>query len=201
MLGSMQLRCKAGRSAKKLVSLIIPHSFYVPQMPVTLVSTKALFRINVRTYFNDELILVLPDGEVVEFVETPTNYTLLLAGDEAKVPVVRKPTSTVEILRSAKSAQATLREPLPLTWDLIHCRFVHFSLPKIAASAPYLDNVPFKELGRLHHDQHCVCPACVRGAFRGHRKGQRPAGKWTYFGQRIYSDSCKMPKSTPFGWT
>ena len=79
-------------------------------MPVTLVSTKALFRINVRTYFNDELILVLPDGEVVEFVETPTNYTLLLAGDEAKVQVVRKATSTVEILRSAKSAQATLVE-------------------------------------------------------------------------------------------
>ena len=200
MLGSIELRCRAGRSAKKLISIMVPHSFYVPQMPVTLISTKALFRMNIRTYFNDELIMILPNNDVVEFVETPTNYTLLFAGDSAKVPVVRKPSSVVESLHSANAA-TTLREPLPLTWELIHSRFVHFSLPKISASAPYLENIPFKDLGTLQHGQQCVCPACVRGAFRGHRKGNRPAGKFVYFGQRVYSDSCKMPKSTPFGWT
>ena len=46
-------------------------------MPVTLVSTKALFRLGIRCYFNDELVLILPNGDRIEFVETPTNYTLL----------------------------------------------------------------------------------------------------------------------------
>ena len=44
------------------------------------------------------------------------------------------------------------------------------------------------------------CISCVKGAFRGHRHLKRPAGKFVRFGQRIYSDSCGMPKSTPFGY-
>ena len=58
-------------------------------MPVTLVSTKALFRLGIRCYFNDELVLILPNGDRIEFVETPTNYTLLFVDDTEEVNVFR----------------------------------------------------------------------------------------------------------------
>ena len=202
--GGMQMKVRkrgVNGSAKKTYSLVVPHSFYVPPMPVTLVSTKALFRLGIRCYFNDELVLILPNGDRIEFVETPTNYTLLFVDDTEEVNIFRTPRSTVELSGDGnpRAAQLTLREPLPLTWDLVHSRFMDFSLPKIAASAPYLTDMPFDKLGSASNLP--ICPHCVRGAFRGHRLGTRPPGKWTRFAQRIYSDSCRMPKSTPFGWT
>ena len=48
---------------EKYHKLEVKHSFYVPDMPVTLISTKALFRYHgIRTYFNDELYMLYPDG-------------------------------------------------------------------------------------------------------------------------------------------
>ena len=44
-------------------------------MPVTLLSPKAMLRNEgIRTYLNDELYLLMPDGEIVKIIETATNY-------------------------------------------------------------------------------------------------------------------------------
>ena len=57
----MKVREPGRTSSKKVTNISVPHSLYVKQMPVTLISTKALLRYcGIRTYFNDELCMVLP---------------------------------------------------------------------------------------------------------------------------------------------
>ena len=212
----MKVQPMGTTSSKKQLSIAVPHSLYVDSMPVTLISTKALFRYcGVRTYFNDELCMVMPDGTAVGFVETPTNYTVLFCDDDSVVKAVRKPNRgrwpwtpadtgpAVTSLSTSLSVNAgmrlTLKQPLPLTWDLVHDRFAHFAPDRIFASGGYIDGMDIAPLGAPPRDRR-PCIHCIRGAFRGHRHGTRPAGKYTRFGQRIYSDSCAMPKSTPFGY-
>ena len=194
-------------STKKFITISVPHSLYVPNMPVTLISTKALFAYNkIRTYFNDELTMLLPDGTNVQFVETHTNYTLLFVDDDECVQPVRiaKPKAVARGSRSKAQAaykgRLTLRNPTSLTWDLCHERFCHFSPERIAASQQFVTGIDIKSLGTpSRHTEPCI--ACVRGGFRGHRHGKRPPDQFVRFAQRIYSDSCAMPKSTPFGYT
>ena len=97
-------------------------------------------------------------------------------------------------------ARTTLKQPLPFNWDLCHGRFCHFSPDRISISAQYIKGQNIASLGNMPR-QGKPCLTCVRGAFRGHRHGRREPKKYTRFGQRIYSDSCVMPKSTPFGFT
>ena len=184
------------KSAKKTFTTICPGSFYVPEMPVTLVSTKALFRrLGIRTYFNDELVLVTPTGDRIGFVETATNYLLVFNDDPADgIAPIRVPA------QPDSHFVATLREPIPVTWDLCHSRFCHFSPTRMHMSLPYLVNSGFDKFGPKPRSDE-PCPHCVRGAFRGHRHGKRPRGQFTRFAQRVFSDSCAMPKSTPFGFT
>ena len=192
----LKIRKYGTTSAKKTFTEVCPGSFHVPKMPVTLVSTKALFRkLNIRTYFNDELVFVAPSGERIGFVETAVNYTVLFDDDpDLVVPVTRAP------CQPDAHFTATLREPLPMTWDLCHGRFCHFSPTRMHASLPYLVNAGFDNLGpKPRSDVPCI--HCIRGGFRGHRKGKRPRGQHTRFGQCVFSDSCRMPKSTPFGFT
>ena len=86
----MKARKYGTTSAKKTATVACAHSLYVPQMPVTLISTKVLFRYhNIRTYFNDDLYMVLPTGERVGFIETTTNYTLVFDEDTTAARVVR----------------------------------------------------------------------------------------------------------------
>ena len=196
---------------------------YLSSQPSNQSRGKALFRYcNIRTYFNDELFMVLPNGDKVYFVETRTNYTVLFDGDSAPLDVVRYPRSpdraqiashsltkrtatrseprTDEHVSSSHGTRTTLREPLPFTWELCHGRFCHFAPDRIQNSAPYIVGQRIASLGSINRSQR-PCLACVRGAFRGHRLGKRETGKWTRFAQRIYSDSCVMPKSTPFQFT
>ena len=201
-------------SSKKRVAITVPHSLHVEEMPVTLVSTKALLRYcGIRTYFNDELCMVLPDGTLVGFVETPTNYTVLFADDDPSlIHIIRRPNKTqwpwVSSSPASKppatstlaaSARTTLREPLPLTWDLIHGRCVHADPERIADSEPYVIGLGITKLGTPSRVRK-PCTDCIIGAFRGHRRGKRDPHKYVRFAQRIYSDSCAMPKSTPFGY-
>ena len=210
----MKLQRPGSTSTKKTVTIPVPHSLHVPEIPVTLVSTKALLRYcGIRTYFNDELCMVLPNGTLLEFVETPTNYTVFFADDdESLVTVIRKPnktawpwvnptseTKTVGPPALAASARMTLREPLPITWDLVHDRCAHFNPERIWDSVPYVTGLDIAKLGAPPHARK-PCIHCITGAFRGHRRGKRDPAKYTRFGQRIYSDSCAMPKSTPFGY-
>ena len=96
-------------SAKKAHHLHLAHALYVPSMPVTLISTKALFKNEgIRTYFNDELWLALPDGDYVRFIETRTNYTLQFIDDAEPTPG-----SVHDTPKDFPAAHAiTLREPL-----------------------------------------------------------------------------------------
>ena len=218
--GVMLMRVKpVGRSsAKKYLNIPVPHGLYVPKMPVTLVSTKALFRYcNIRTFFNDQLCFLLPDGTVVGFVETATNYTVLFDGDTTQVKATYMPNTTIwpwtETTKGAfdigpltprASAEqvlfrSTLKNPVPLTWDLCHERLCHFSPERIWASAEYIQGLNITPLrAPQRHTEPCI--HCVRGAFRGHRHLHRTSSKFTRFAQRIYCDSCAMPKSTPFGY-
>ena len=201
---AIKMRNYGTTSAKKTHLLIVQNSFFVPQMPVTLISTKALFRYHgIRTYFNDELYLLLPDGEKLGFVETRNNYTLLIDDDDhGNLDIVREPSFMKSSSGAAINAHfnSTLREPLPLTWTLAHSRFTHFSPTRVQASREYLVNSGLEKLS-LPPRGDVPCIGCVKGGFRGHRRGHRPRGQFTRFGQRIYSDSCAMPKSTPFGYT
>ena len=224
----LPIRRPGTTSAKKLIPISVPHSLLVPKMPVTLISTKALLKYcNIRTYFNDELFMAFPDGTVAYFVETKTNYTVLFDGDASEVKVARWPSSCTSstsgsaqittrpqrtILNrllcgecdhdepSGMQARTTLKQPLPFTWDLCHNRFCHFSPDRISISAQFIKGQNISSLGNMPR-QGKPCLTCVRGAFRGHRHGRREPKKFTRFGQRIYSDSCVMPKSTPFGFT
>ena len=207
--GTMVMKVRPSRttSTKKSIAIPVPHSLHVPKMPVTLVSTKALFRYcNICTYFNDELCMVLPTGEIVGFVETATNYTVVFDDDDdTLVTPVRHPNThrwpwTQHNVTAEKvMVRSTLRQPLPLTWDLLHERLVHFSPERIWRSSEYISGLDIAPLGTPpRHNEPCI--HCIRGAFRGHRRQVRPPGQYSRFGQRICSDSCTMPKSTPFGY-
>ena len=76
-IGSMLLK-PAGINNKKNKGLIVENALYVPDMKeLTLISPKQLFRSHgIRTYFNDENYLKLPDGATVEFTETSKSYIL-----------------------------------------------------------------------------------------------------------------------------
>ena len=196
----MKVRCAGTTSAKKFLTISVPHSLHVPAMPVTLISTKALFRYNgIRTYFNDELCMVLPDGSVVEFVETRTNYTVEFTDDSASIAAVRVRNPQAPLFsHDPKMYRSTLRDPIPLTWDLCHDRFCHFNPERIFSSADFISGTDIASLGRP--SRHKFCIDCIHGSFRGHRKGHRSKSTFTRFAQRISSDSCAMPKSTPFGF-
>lgn len=191
--GAMMIKVKGEgiRSAKKTTKLYLQHSLYVPLMPVTLISTKAIFKNEgIRTYLNDDLKLILPDGQWVKICETNTNYVI-------EIEYVGEEDDQVKI--GALLTRPTLKDPLPLTWDLMHARLGHFSPERILASERYVIGVDFSNL--RERGMRAPCDSCVKGGFKGHRKQARPPGKFVRFGQRIYSDSCAMPRSTPFGYT
>lgn len=191
--GTMMLKVKAEgtRSTKKSLKIYLQHSLYVPMMPVTLISTKAIFRNEgIRTYLNDDLKLILPDGQWVEIRETNTNYII-------DIEYIEEENTSMNI--GALVAKATLKDPLPHSWDLMHARLGHFAPERILASEKYVSGIDFTRL--REGGMRGTCDSCIRGGFKGHRKQARPPGRFVRFGQRVYSDSCAMPRSTPFGYT
>ena len=133
--GAMKMKVWSTRtvSTKKFRTITVGGSLYVPSMPVTLISTKALFRREgIRSYFNDELRLILPDGDVVRFHETQTNYTLPFADDTDVIVCLP------EFNTSNATTLITLLNPEPLEWELAHDRYVHFNPKRILASEPYV---------------------------------------------------------------
>jgi hypothetical protein len=161
-------------------------ALFVPGMPptTTLISTKQLFKQErIKTYLNDALYLELPNGVRVGITETDTSY---LIPDEFKSPGQCRP-------QIKPVAFSTLAE-LPI--DLIHQRLCHFSFERIKASA---DCTKGLNLTHVHRMEGKVCEPCVRGG--GRKKAAEPLHqKYTRFGERVTSDSCAMPKSTPFGF-
>lgn len=145
--------------------------------------------------------MILPDGQIFTFYETRTNYTIEFADDTDTIYAIRKSNPDALIFKGQlvnRSDRATLRNPVQLTWDLAHDRFCHFNPERIVRSKDYITGIDIASLGTP--SRHKICPKCVEGSFRGHRKGTRTKGTFTRFAQRIYSDTCEMPKSTPFAF-
>ena len=76
-VGTMVLKPE-GMPKKKKQGLMIEDALYVPDMKtLTLVSPCQLFRSQgIKTYFNDENCLVLPDGSSINFSESNLSYIL-----------------------------------------------------------------------------------------------------------------------------
>ena len=144
--------------------------------------------------------MVLPDGQIVGFYETKISYIIPFDGDTTAIQVTRKPNNAKWPWVIPVAHRTTLRDPLPLTWDLLHERCAHVSPERIFGSSEYVSGIDIPNLGAPSRNRK-VCIGCIRGAFRGHRHQKRALGVYTRFCQRVSCDSCAMPKSTPFGYT
>ena len=174
----------SGQLSTKPLQLRLPNSLYVPGLCATLVSTKSLFKDQqVRTYFNDELRLVLPDSRHIRIHETPTNYILRLA----EPPLLSAFNAQVERARGPSSIPKT--RPAP-----VHARLAHFSYERINDSIG-------KVKGLSKRLQKESCDACFRGGSHKPPTQKSTQRRYAYFGERIASDLCKMPTSTPFGFS
>jgi len=175
---------RSGAAERVITKLALTDALYVPGMPTTttLISTKQLFKQErIKTFLNDALYLELPNGVRVGITGTDTSYLIPYEfKSSGQCPQQIKPL-----------AFSTLAE-LPI--DLIHQRLCHFSFERIKASA---DCTKGLNLTHVHRMEGKVCEPCERGG--GRKKAAEPAHqKYTRFGERVTSDSCAMPKSTPF---
>ena len=169
----------------KKFSLPLMDSILVTGLNCTLLSPKSMFRLQgIKTYLNDELYFMLPDGTRVDFDETERNFVVYF---------VDNPDFILDVKAFALNVT-------PVTADLIHGRMVHFSWDRIRASEEYSVGIPFDSLP----DQiiRKPCHNCLKGMPPRKKNKHRPTtGKYTHFGHTVSSDICAMPKSTPFGFT
>ena len=173
-------------NAPGIHKLVLSEALYVPGMNETLISPRAAFTLDgTRTYFNDDNYMELKDGTIIPFAAGDKHYHLAISND---------------FQEEAMSAENGRRQTTRLTTpDLIHSRLSHFSHERIRASAKHTTGVDLEGLGPGND-----CDSCVIG---GARKAPSPAAttpeepRYTYFGQKICSDTCAMPKSSPFGFT
>ena len=169
-----------------LHKLKLADALYVPGMSETLISPKAAFaQDGTRTYFNDNNYMELKDGTIIPFVAGPKHYGLVINSYQQHTAL----SAVGERERTDKI----------ITPDLIHARLGHFSHERIKASSNHTTGLDLSSLGN-----HSDCDACIRG---GAKKAPSPKAeigtepRYTYFGQKVCSDTCEMPKSTPFGFT
>ena len=92
------------------------------------------------------------------------------------------------------SVSAVKVSDVPL--ETLHSRFGHCShgrlhdTQKVSHKFPHIAPLPSKP------QQPCKCDACIQGALRRRSfTGKRPHANYSYFGQRLSSDTVKMPAS------
>ena len=110
-------------------------------MPVTLISPKALLNYcGIRTYFNDELCFIMPDGTLVEFFESSTSFMVPFADDTDPITIARRANKSKWpwTQDTCDSLRLTLQQPLPITWDLLHDRLCHYGPDKIYDSREFI---------------------------------------------------------------
>ena len=181
-VGTLLLKPKVG-SRKAVIP--VHNALYVPGMgTLTLLSPKQLFsQQRIRTYFNDQLYLEMPDGSRVNFGENNRSYVMEIESNPCDM-------TTEELEAYALSCPE-------LTPELVHERCMHFSHDRLSASADCTTGLIHHHLGRFH------CEACAR-ATPGHRLEQRkPRAKTSSkaFGDRVFCDTCELPTSVPTGYT
>ena len=108
----------------KKFSLPLQDSILVKGLNCTLLSPKSMFKLQgIKTFFNDDLYFVLPDGTHVDFDETERNYLVYFVDDP-------------DFILEAKAFTLNIT---PVTAGLIHSRMVHFSWDRIRASEDCTD--------------------------------------------------------------
>ena len=168
----------------KKFSLPLQDSILVKGLNCTLLSPKSMFKLQgIKTFFNDDLYFVLPDGTHVDFDETERNYLVYFVDDP-------------DFILEAKAFTLNIT---PVTAGLIHSRMVHFFWDRIRASEDCTTGLPFDSLPDQLIRKPCV--KCLEGVPPRRKKKSRPKDKYTHFGHTVSSDICAMPKSTPFGFT
>ena len=186
---------------KNKKGLVVKDALCVPAMKnLTLVSPKQLFRCNnIRTYFNDENCLVMPNGTKISFDETNKSYILkILPLDQSTLNL--GPDNVAEFLSGDLPAEAFSLAPAEITAELIHRRCCHFSPDRISASHEHvagLSPVP------RHHCIHCVRGGTKAPPGRAPRRvPSNPSAKpkSEAFGDLVWADSCSLPPSEPHGY-
>ena len=195
LIGTMIIKPK--HAAKKQV-IAVAGAAHVPEMrELTLVSPKQLFQQQgIRTYFNDDCYMRLPNGERIYFRETERNYSLEL--DDAEE-------STGETYALLLDALAVAPD---LTYDTVHGRLCHFSQDRLWASRNVLRGmrVANHDLPQFDFSKRHSCTTCEkvhppRSKHSGvSRELAQIQGKAVNFGDLVASDTCSMPASMPFGF-
>ena len=175
------------KNVPKKQVILIPGSFYVESLgSLTLVSPRQLFRSqNIKTFFNDVCVFVLPNGSRVPFTETEKGY-------EAEIDC-----NFCLDASSATVYEAANISP-ELTSQLIHERCCHFSNDRLSQSVDATRGL-LRRIERHH------CPACVKGGSKRPPARPRisqpsPSTGSRKFGDKVWSDTCSLPVSEPYGY-
>ena len=206
-------------SAKKFFVLPVKQAMYVPGLHSTLLSARALFENqSVQSHFNSDPHLLLPNGIRIPFEDTGRAYTLRACDIDA-TQVTKDMLTKIDLLckqskqlrpvdsnsvqfclpgtrtRDLMHAKLDALHAMPHYSDLVHARLLHPSYTRLLASRQYVDGIDFEKL--MPTD----CPACKRANIRRPPVFQSSSKVYERFAERICSDACSMPPSTPFGFT
>ena len=199
----------ADTEGKLMYLLGLIEAYYVPDMPdeTTLVSTRTMYRYQgIKSYFNDDLSIRMPSGRCLTINETGLGYFLpfdhsfdarKLQPSDVYIPLSADPKyqSAVQPYEIFKAAFVLALSSV-LAPDLLHNRLCHASWDRMHASGNCTTGLNLSAITRRS------CDSCERGGSRNQKAAARnaPRRKFTRFGQRVSSDQCAMPKSTPLGF-
>ena len=138
-IGTMVLK-PADMPRKKKQGLMIEDALYVPDMKtLTLISPCQLFRSQgIKTYFNDENCLVLPDGSSINFSESNRSYILKIEPLDTVMKNYDRNDVTKFMTAEGIELCFKLSSDTVVTSELIHRRCCHFSPDRINASLPFV---------------------------------------------------------------
>ena len=155
-------------------SMHLTNVLCVPGMPWRLFSCRWAFEHDqIQTHLNDENYLRLPDGARVPFKQTDRHYVI-------------------------ESALAATDNATCDDGQLMHERLAHFSVARINAALARSDD---PEHTRINLDPRS-CAACSLNAKRRPKPTAAAAPtNYTYFGQRVTSDTCGPFPESPHGYT
>ena len=207
--GAMVIKGRASpftSSTKKFVPVVIRDAIFVPGLRnnTILISPRNLYRRQgIKTYFNDELHMLLPNGTKVYIAETGTAY-MIEVGDWDVTNLSLEAVNTIDCWQqgaatsdwkpqSENGNEAAMVSEV-VSPDRIHARCMHASFSRLAASAPYVSGMDLTALSKPGHCNDCDV---VKPPMKAHASS---TNRYQRFGQCVCSDAIKMPKSTPFGY-
>ena len=169
---------------------------FVPGLHTTLISPRELFRLqSISTFFNEEPCFALPNGTKLNFTDTGNAYAMLaLDVDATKVTKLDLLNLDAWIRTGDVSAQTYSLQTRTDYSDLVHQRLLHPSYSRLLASRHYVEGIDYDKLSP--HE----CAACKRANIRVPTVFQSGSRRYARFGERICSDACTLPTSTPFGF-